>query len=317
MAVQELFPGTQVTIGPVIEDGFFYDFARKDPFSEEDLSKIEKKMSEIIDKDLTTRREVWKRDKAIAHFKKIGEKYKAEIIESIPKNEELSVYHHGDTWHDLCRGPHLTSSKKIGKAFKLTKVSGAYWRGDSNNEMLQRIYGTCWSTKNELDDYLSIRNLRYEITKDSGYSSEIPPLTVLKQFPMPNARVKQFRKIYLTLNSITPPMVKMPDLTNGSLKNALIILKNFDLKFGKTRYVADLAFNAVLIQKMNGEEVIPGTKIPKGSVIQDRYNLTKRIDDLNLSISEYISERAYLGEWPDQGILFPEFNIVISGATFE
>ena len=112
-------------------------------------------MSEIIDKDVKTKREVWERDKAIAHFKKIGEKYKAEIIESIPENEELSVYHHGDTWHDLCRGPHLTSSKKIGKAFKLTKVSGAYWRGDSNNEMLQRIYGTCWSSKKELDDYLN------------------------------------------------------------------------------------------------------------------------------------------------------------------
>ncbi len=154
MAVQELFPGTQVTIGPVIENGFYYDFARKEPFTSEDLKKIEIKMSEIIDKDVKTRREVWERDKAIAHFKKIGEKYKAEIIESIPKEEELSVYHHGDTWHDLCRGPHLASSSKIGKAFKLTKVSGAYWRGDSNNEMLQRIYGTCWSSKKELDDYL-------------------------------------------------------------------------------------------------------------------------------------------------------------------
>ncbi|MBD1150018.1 threonine--tRNA ligase [Pelagibacterales bacterium SAG-MED29] len=154
MAVQELFPGTQVTIGPVIENGFYYDFARKKPFTSDDLKKIEKKMSEIIDQDVKTRREVWKRDKAIAHFKKIGEKYKAEIIDSIPQNEELSVYHHGDTWHDLCRGPHLTSSSKIGKAFKLTKVSGAYWRGDSNNEMLQRIYGTCWSSKKELDDYL-------------------------------------------------------------------------------------------------------------------------------------------------------------------
>ena len=154
MAVQELFPGTQVTIGPVIENGFYYDFARKEPFTEEDLKKIEKKMSEIIDRDVKTRREVWKRNEAIKHFKKIGEHYKAEIIESIPQNEELSVYHHGDTWHDLCRGPHLASSGKIGKAFKLTKVSGAYWRGDSNNEMLQRIYGTCWSTKNELDDYL-------------------------------------------------------------------------------------------------------------------------------------------------------------------
>ncbi len=154
MAVQELFPGTQVTIGPVIENGFYYDFARKEPFTSDDLNKIEKKMSEIVDRDVETKREVWKRNEAIKHFKKIGEKYKAEIIESIPENEELSVYHHGKTWHDLCRGPHLASSGKIGKAFKLTKVSGAYWRGDSNNEMLQRIYGTCWSTKKELDDYL-------------------------------------------------------------------------------------------------------------------------------------------------------------------
>ena len=154
MAVQELFSDTQVTIGPVIENGFYYDFARKEPFTSEDLNKIEKRMAEIIDRDVKTKREVWKRDKAIKHFKKIGEKYKAEIIESIPKNEELSVYHHGETWHDLCRGPHLSSSGKIGKAFKLTKVSGAYWRGDSKNEMLQRIYGTCWSSKKELDEYL-------------------------------------------------------------------------------------------------------------------------------------------------------------------
>ena len=155
MAVQELFPGTQVTIGPVIDNGFYYDFARKEPFTEEDLKKIEKKMLEIIDRDVKTKREVWERKKAIAHFKKIGEKYKAEIIESIPEGEELSVYHHGDTWHDLCRGPHLASSSKIGKAFKLTKVSGAYWRGDSKNEMLQRIYGTCWSSKKDLDQYLN------------------------------------------------------------------------------------------------------------------------------------------------------------------
>ena len=154
MAVQELFPGTQVTIGPVIENGFYYDFARKEPFTSDDLTKIEKKMSEIIDRDVKTRREVWERKKAISHFKKIGEKYKAEIIESIPEKEELSIYHHGETWHDLCRGPHLASSGKIGKAFKLTKVSGAYWRGNSDNEMLQRIYGTCWSSKKDLDDYL-------------------------------------------------------------------------------------------------------------------------------------------------------------------
>ena len=154
MAVQEMYPETQVTIGPVIENGFFYDFARKEAFTSEDLIKIEKKMSEIIDRDVKTRREVWERKKAIEHFKNIGEKYKAEIIETIPKDEELSIYHHGETWHDLCRGPHLASSGKIGKAFKLTKVSGAYWRGDSNNEMLQRIYGTCWSSKKDLEDYM-------------------------------------------------------------------------------------------------------------------------------------------------------------------
>ena len=153
MAVQELFPGTQVTIGPVIENGFYYDFARKDPFTDEDLKKIEKKMEEIVDRDEKTTRHVWKREDAIKHFKKIGEDYKAEIIESIPKNEEVSVYSHGN-WSDLCRGPHLASTGKIGKAFKLLKVSGAYWRGDSNNEMLQRIYGTCWTNKKELEEYI-------------------------------------------------------------------------------------------------------------------------------------------------------------------
>ena len=153
MAVQELFPGTQVTIGPVIENGFYYDFAREEPFSDADLEKIEKKMNEIIDQDPKTTREVWSRDKALKHFKDIGEHYKAEIIESIPKGEELSIYYHGK-WHDLCRGPHLPSLGKIGKAFKLMKVAGAYWRGDSNNKMLQRIYGTCWRNKKDLDSYL-------------------------------------------------------------------------------------------------------------------------------------------------------------------
>jgi len=153
MAVQELYPGTQVTIGPVIENGFYYDFARKDPFTDDDLSKIEKKMGEIVDRNDKTSRHVWKREEAIKHFKKIGEKYKAELIESIPSGEEVSIYSHGN-WSDLCRGPHLSSTGKIGKAFKLTKVSGAYWRGDSNNEMLQRIYGTCWTSKKELEEYL-------------------------------------------------------------------------------------------------------------------------------------------------------------------
>ncbi len=153
MAVQELFPGTQVTIGPVIEDGFYYDFSRKESFTKEDLKKIEKKMAEIVDRNEKTTREVWDRNKAISHFKKIGENYKAEIIKSIPGDEEVSIYFHGK-WHDLCRGPHLPSTGKLGKAFKLTKVSGAYWRGDSKNEMLQRIYGTCWRNKKELDEYL-------------------------------------------------------------------------------------------------------------------------------------------------------------------
>ena len=153
MAVQELFPGTQVTIGPVIENGFYYDFARKEPFTEDDLTKIENKMKEIVDRDVVTRREVWERNKAITHFKEKGEVYKAELIEAIPKNEDVSIYFHGE-WHDLCRGPHLSSSGKIGKNFKLTKVSGAYWRGDSNNEMLQRIYGTSWATQKDLEEYL-------------------------------------------------------------------------------------------------------------------------------------------------------------------
>ena len=153
MAVQELFPGTQVTIGPIIENGFYYDFSRKEPFTEEDLNKIENKMKEIVDRDVPTTREVWKRDKAISHFKDKGEIYKAEIIESIPQGEDVSIYFHGD-WHDLCKGPHLSSTGKIGKYFKLTKVSGAYWRGDSNNEMLQRIYGTSWASQKDLDEYL-------------------------------------------------------------------------------------------------------------------------------------------------------------------
>jgi len=153
MAVQELFPKTQVTIGPVIENGFYYDFSRKEPFTKDDLDKIEIKMKEIVDRDETTKREVWDRKKAISHFKNKGELYKAEIIESIPGEEEVTIYHHG-SWHDLCRGPHLSSTGKIGKYFKLTKVSGAYWRGDSNNEMLQRIYGTGWSNQKDLNDHL-------------------------------------------------------------------------------------------------------------------------------------------------------------------
>lgn len=153
MAVQELYPGTQVTIGPTIEDGFYYDFARDEPFTPDDLPKIEAKMREIIAKDVPTRREVWPRDKAIAHFEKLGERYKAELIRDLPEGEEISIYFHGE-WHDLCRGPHFASTGKIGSAFKLTKIAGAYWRGDARNPQLQRIYGTAWRDEKELEDYL-------------------------------------------------------------------------------------------------------------------------------------------------------------------
>jgi len=154
MAVQELFPGTKIAIGPAIKDGFYYDFSRKEPFTTNDLEKIEKKMMEIVEKDELTRREVWERKKTKEHYKKIGEDYKVQLVDSIPEDQDVSVYYHGK-WYDLCRGPHLISTGKIGKFFKLTKVSGAYWRGDSNNEMLQRIYGTSWPSQKELDEYLN------------------------------------------------------------------------------------------------------------------------------------------------------------------
>ena len=152
-AVQELFPGTQVTIGPAIEDGFYYDFARDEPFSLDDLETIEAKMKEIVERDEEIVREVWDRDEAIKHFKDIGEAYKAEIIEGLPDGEEVSVYRQGE-WKDLCRGPHLPSTGKLGKSFKLMKLAGAYWRGDHRNEMLQRIYGTAWADDKQLKAYL-------------------------------------------------------------------------------------------------------------------------------------------------------------------
>ena len=153
MAVQELCPGTQVTIGPVIEDGFYYDFARDEPFTPEDLARIEERMREIVRRDEPTRCEVWNRHEAIRHFREIGERYKAEIIESIPGDEEIKLYFHG-SWHDLCRGPHLASTGKLGQGFKLTKLAGAYWRGDPRNPQLQRIYGTAWRDEKELAAYL-------------------------------------------------------------------------------------------------------------------------------------------------------------------
>jgi len=152
-AVQELFPGTQVTIGPSIEDGFYYDFARDEPFSLDDLATIEARMKEIVDRDEPITREVWRRDEAVSHFKSIGEAYKAEIVEAIPAGEDVSIYRQGD-WKDLCRGPHFPSTKFVGKAFKLTKLAGAYWRGDHRNAQLQRIYGTAWASEADLEAYI-------------------------------------------------------------------------------------------------------------------------------------------------------------------
>ncbi len=152
-AVKELWPDTQVTIGPAIENGFYYDFAREEAFTDADLASIEARMKEIVDRDEPIEREVWERDKAADFFRGIGEEYKAEIIESIPSEEDLTLYRQGN-FIDLCRGPHLPSTAKLGKAFKLTHVSGAYWRGDSNNQMLQRVYGTAWSNEKQLRQYL-------------------------------------------------------------------------------------------------------------------------------------------------------------------
>ena len=152
-AVQNLFPGTQVTIGPAIENGFYYDFARDVPFTTEDLPKIEKKMHEIVNQGEQFIREVWSREETIKYFSEKGEKYKAELISDLPNDEIISIYKQGN-WLDLCRGPHMPSTKHVGKAFKLMKVAGAYWRGDSNNTMLTRIYGTAWRNEKELSQYL-------------------------------------------------------------------------------------------------------------------------------------------------------------------
>ncbi|MDB5397022.1 MAG: threonine--tRNA ligase [Rhodospirillales bacterium] len=154
-AVQRLYPGTQVTIGPNIENGFYYDFARDQPFTLDDLAKIEAEMQRVVDRNAPIVREVWDRDAAIDYFKSKGELFKAELIEGFPANEPTTVYRQGE-WLDLCRGPHMASTGKLGKAFKLTKLAGAYWRGDSRNPMLQRIYGTAWRDQKELDAYLNM-----------------------------------------------------------------------------------------------------------------------------------------------------------------
>ena len=154
-AAQELFPGTQITFGPSTETGFYYDFARAESFSDTDLEKIEQKMREIVKRDLPISREVWSHDRAIAHFESAGEKFKAEWIrEGIAADAEISIYRQGDSWLDMCVGPHMPSTGKLGTAFKLTKVSGAYWRGDANNAQLQRIYGICFASDDDLKAHL-------------------------------------------------------------------------------------------------------------------------------------------------------------------
>lgn len=153
-AVQDIWPGTQVTIGPVIDDGFFYDFAKDEPFVPDDLAKIEKKMQQIIQRNAPFTKEVWSRDKAKSHFAEQGEHYKVELVDAIPEDEDVKIYKQGD-WLDLCRGPHMASTGQIGKAFKLQKFAGAYWRGDSQNAQLQRIYGTAWASEKDLKAYLT------------------------------------------------------------------------------------------------------------------------------------------------------------------
>jgi len=152
-AAQEVYPGTQITFGPATETGFYYDFVRDEPFTPEDLERIEARMHEIVERDEPIRREVWERGTAIAYFREVGETFKAEWIGELPADEELTIYHQGD-WTDLCRGPHLPSTGKLGHAFKLTKLSGAYWRGDATKAQLQRVYGTCWEDDKQLQAYL-------------------------------------------------------------------------------------------------------------------------------------------------------------------
>src|SRR3954468_5575521 len=152
-AVQSLWPGTQVTIGPVIENGFYYDFFRNEPFTPDDFAAIEKKMREIIARDKPFGKEVWSREEAKRVFRDKGEAFKVELVDAIPQDQQIKIYKQGE-WFDLCRGPHMTSTGKVGNAFKLMKVAGAYWRGDSRNPMLTRIYGTAWAKQEELDAYL-------------------------------------------------------------------------------------------------------------------------------------------------------------------
>ena len=223
-AVQELFPGTQVTIGPAIDHGFYYDFAFPKPFLSEDLKKIESKMIEIINKGVPFEREVWNRDDAIDYFNSKGELYKSQIIKDLPENEEISIYRQGQ-WLDLCRGPHLPTTKHIGKSFKLMKVAGAYWRGDENNEMLTRIYGTCWRNDKELNDYLYMleeaekrdhRKIGKEM-KIFTFDEEIGPGLPL-WLPNGSVIIEELEKLAKeTEEKAGYDRVKTPHITKGSL----------------------------------------------------------------------------------------------------
>ena len=223
-AVQALYPGTQVTIGPAIENGFYYDFARDKPFTVDDLEKIEKKMHEIIDEGLEFKREVWNREEAIKFFENEGELYKAEIIKDLPGSEEITIYRQGP-WLDLCRGPHLPTTKHIGKSFKLMKVAGAYWRGDENNEMLTRIYGTAWRTDKELKTYLNMlkeaekrdhRKIGKEMklfTFDEEVGAGLP-----LWLPNGSVLIEQLENLAKeTENDAGYDRVKTPHITKGSL----------------------------------------------------------------------------------------------------
>jgi len=223
-AVQELFPGTQVTIGPAIEHGFYYDFARDKAFTIDDLEKIEKKMHEIINQEIPFEREVWDRSEAIKYFKKIGETYKAEIITDLPEDEEISIYRQGE-WLDLCRGPHLPTTKYVGTSFKLMKVAGAYWRGDEKNEMLTRIYGTAWRTDKELRSYLAMlkeaekrdhRKIGKEM-KLFTFDEEVGPGLPL-WLPNGSVIIEELEKLAKeTEEKAGYDRVKTPHITKGSL----------------------------------------------------------------------------------------------------
>ena len=223
-AVQALYPGTQVTIGPAIENGFYYDFSRDKPFTVDDLEKIEKKMHEIIDEGLEFKREVWNREEAIKFFENEGELYKAEIIKDLPGSEEITIYRQGK-WLDLCRGPHLPTTKHVGKSFKLMKVAGAYWRGDENNEMLTRIYGTAWRTDKELKTYLNMlkeaekrdhRKIGKEMklfTFDEEVGAGLP-----LWLPNGSVLIEQLENLAKeTENDAGYDRVKTPHITKGSL----------------------------------------------------------------------------------------------------